>query len=306
MNISVILPVYNAGNPLKRAIESILEQDYKDFDFIIIDDGSSDNSSEVIRHYASRDRRIRGFFHESNRGLSQTLNEALNLSEAELVVRMDQDDEALKNRLAIQYAYMRARPEVIVAGSFVYHMGVNSLYDHLIVLPKESKEIKEELLKQNCLYHSSVIMRRREILDLGGYRVEFKNAEDYDLWLRVSRHYELSNINIPLLRYRFSVRGMTLGKKWEQFYFVNLALAAYKNSDKSFKDLEKIARDLLSGYDRQWFLEQVYDGTLKELCILHLWYDAFYLAIKSFKDLSKKKGFEKLRRVLYSYMKYRC
>src|SRR5438128_244029 len=114
MKASVLLPVYNAGSPLRAATESILAQDEPDFEFLIIDDCSSDRSAEVIGRYAARDRRIRAIFHSKNLGLAATLNEGLAEARAEFVVRMDQDDLALPNRLSTQLRFMRMRPEVAV------------------------------------------------------------------------------------------------------------------------------------------------------------------------------------------------
>src|SRR5205823_4485662 len=120
---TVLLPVYNAGAPLRQAIESILTQQEKDFEFLIVDDKSSDESPRIIGEYAARDSRIRPIFHAENRGLASTLNEGLERASSDLVLRMDQDDEALPERLSTQVRFMRENPGVTVAGSFVYHMG---------------------------------------------------------------------------------------------------------------------------------------------------------------------------------------
>jgi glycosyltransferase involved in cell wall biosynthesis len=135
MKCSVVMPVYDAGAPLGAAIESILRQVEPNFELLIIDDCSSDGSSEVIRHYAAADQRIRAIFHNSNRGLAATLNEALAEADGELVVRMDQDDLALTDRLAVQLNFMELNPDIAVAGTFVYHMGRTPAWDHLIRLP---------------------------------------------------------------------------------------------------------------------------------------------------------------------------
>src|ERR1051326_3445639 len=123
MTCAVLLPVYNAGSFLSHAIDSILEQNWPNFEFWIIDDCSTDGSPSVIRSYANADRRIRAIFHGRNLGLGSTLNEGLHATRCDLVVRMDQDDIALPNRVATQVRFMRTRPEVAVAGTFVYHMG---------------------------------------------------------------------------------------------------------------------------------------------------------------------------------------
>lgn len=265
MKISFLLPVYNAGSPLGPAIESILAQEFDEFELLIIDDASTDRSTEIIQEYAEQNPRIRAMYHKSNQGLARTLNEGLNIAEADLVVRMDQDDESLPNRAKVQFDFMTDHPAVVVAGSHVFHMGVTRSKDRLVELPTSHAQITEVLKKENCLYHPSVIMRREEILHIGGYRREFKNAEDYDLWLRVSRNYQIANIPSPLLRYRFSIDGMTLSRKWEQLYYVMLAQVAHEDPDKPISTHEKAAEERLEKINRSTFLECVGKGTAEEL-----------------------------------------
>ena len=114
MNCTVLLPVYNAGRPLFAAIQSILAQDDKEFEFLIIDDRSTDGSVRVIREFAARDHRIRAIYHVENRGLAATLNEGLELASSSLVVRMDQDDEALPHRIGTQVRFMRENRDGLV------------------------------------------------------------------------------------------------------------------------------------------------------------------------------------------------
>jgi glycosyltransferase involved in cell wall biosynthesis len=288
VSVTVLLPVYNAGPPLRRAIESILGQDSPDFEFLIIDDRSSDGSPSIIREYAARDSRIRAVYHDSNLGLSTTLNEGLRLATYDLVARMDQDDESLPSRLRVQLEFMAAHSEVAVAGSFVYHMGARQRYDRLVTFPTESRDIQERLVRENALYHPSVIMRRDKILELGGYRDEFKNAEDYDLWLRASRRYELAMIPEPLLRYRFSVHGMTVGRKWEQLFFVYFAQAANADGAPQLEDARRIAERRLAETDRESFLIQSAQWMITEFGFLHLWRDAATLVWRLGEDFGPR------------------
>ena len=285
MLCSVLLPVYNAGRPLRTAIESILCQNEPEFEFIVIDDCSSDQSVQIIREYTKKDPRIRAIFHETNIGLANTLNQGLEQAHAQLVVRMDQDDEALPDRIGTLTKYMASHPDTVVAGSYVYHMGRTRRYDRLVKLPTEHDDIVRALPAANCIYHPSVIMRRDEILKLGGYRPAFKNAEDYDLWLRVGSVYRLANVPIPLLRYRFSTGGMTLGKKWQQMLYVQMAVVAYHNPGLSGEELQKCAEEALAKIDREYFLGQVARGTIAELSRLHLWHDALTVLFRFSKQL---------------------
>jgi len=275
MKCTVLLPVYGGGTALAEAIESILRQDEAAFEFLIIDDHSPDGSADLVRRYAERDSRIRAICHDRNLGLAPTLNEGLAAARCDLVARMDQDDIALPARLAAQVSFMDKNPDVVVAGSFVYHMGRTPKRDRLVTLPVMHEDIVRELPKQNCIYHPSVIVRRNEILSLGGYRASYKNAEDYDLWLRVSKVYRVANIPIPLLRYRFSTNGMSLGRKWQQALFARMAVIAYLHPDWGHDEVERAAADELEQQGRGWFFEQVTRGTVRELMALGLWGDAW-------------------------------
>jgi glycosyltransferase involved in cell wall biosynthesis len=291
MIISILLPVYNAGFPLRSAIESILSQEYSEFEFLIIDDASTDGSVEIIRKYEQQDPRIRAIFHSSNQGLAATLNEGLHIAKGNLVARMDQDDESLPNRLKVQVQFMEEHPEVIVAGSYVFHMGITRRKDRLVKLPIAYSQIAEVLKNENCLYHPSIIMRRQEILHIGGYRREFKNAEDYDLWLRVSKSYQIANIPAPLIRYRFSMSGMTLSRKWEQMYYVILAQVAHENMDQPFAVFENDAREKLAKVDRSKFMNHVAMGTAEELVRLGYLTECFKLLSFFSREIGHLKAF---------------
>ncbi len=276
-NITVLLPVYNAGPPLKCAIESILSQDLHDFEFLIIDDASTDKSAKVIREYERSDRRIRVIYHKENRGLAATLTEGLHESDGEYIARMDQDDQSLPQRLGIQYLFMKNRPDIAVAGSHVFLMGKDRSRDHLVQAPASPEEVALKLKSENCIFHPSVVMRRAQVLEAGGYRPQFKNSEDYDLWLRVSRNHRIANIPIPLLRYRLSTAGMTLSRKWEQLYYFFLAQAANEDPSMPFNKCEEEAKRRHSAIDRSYFLGAVFSKTVEDLIRLGFLKDAFVL-----------------------------
>ena len=292
MNLSVLLPVYNAGKYLEPTIKSILAQDIKDFEFLIINDSSTDESGEVIERLAADRTNVRVIHHQKNMGLSATLNEGLNLSTCRFVVRMDQDDIALPSRLRIQYLFMKSRPHLAAAGSYVYHMGINESFDKLIILPTEPNEIREKLPNANCLYHPAVILDRDKVLEAGGYRPEFKNAEDYDLWLRLSRFHDLANIPIPLLRYRFTLGGMTFGRKWEQLYFALLAQSSHRLYGESSARIEESAKKVYASQDKVHFMTMVAQGTATELFELVYEKNVISFLMRFAKDIGWKKAAE--------------
>lgn len=280
MSVSVLLPVYNGAVTLPQAMESILRQAHDDFELLVIDDASTDESVVIIREYARRDSRVTAVMHERNAGLANTLNEGLRRARHELVARMDQDDESLPQRLGAQKKFLDAHPRVAAAGSWVLHMGTRAEFDRLVRVPTEHNEIAATLSRENCLYHPSVMLRRSAVLEAGGYRGEFKNAEDYDLWLRLVRTHQLANVAEPLLRYRFSIDGMTLSRKWEQLFYVHLAQAAAGDPDIPLDEARERARAAIGEIDRRWFLTQVALGTVRELVALRHWRDAVVVAMR--------------------------
>jgi glycosyltransferase involved in cell wall biosynthesis len=294
MKCSVLLPVFNGAGTLAQAIDSILSQSEEDFEFLVIDDKSRDRSAEIIRTYMRRDARVEGVFHDTNRGLAATLNEGLSRARADLVVRMDQDDESLPERIRLQVSYMEAYADVAVAGSHVYHMAKRRQYDRLVRVPVQHEEIMGILPTSNCMYHPSTILRRAAVLEAGGYDADYKNAEDYELWLRLSRKYRLANLDVPLLRYRFSTSGMTLGRKWEQLLYVQKAILSHTQPQLSPAEHEKAALERREAIGKDYFFEQVARGTIEELMRLRLWSDS----IKTYGRFSRQIGARRSARLL--------
>ncbi len=202
--LSVIMSVYNGARYLDAAIQSILAQNFADFEFLIINDGSADGSRELLQKLAQTDRRIT-LINRENRGLVASLNELIALAKAPLLARMDCDDIALPNRFSLQIAFMNNSPEIGISGTNTYDLNE----DGGIIIAEESYPLtpaETQISLQNGppLCHPSVVMRTDLIRQLGGYRAAFRHAEDYDLWLRASRSTLISNIPEALLLYRRS------------------------------------------------------------------------------------------------------
>ena len=285
MSISAVIPVYNGAATLRQALDSILEQSVDGLELLVIDDASTDGSQPILLEYAARDRRVTTLVNERNIGLAATLNRGLEQARHELVARMDQDDESLPGRLELQLGFMAENPGVVAAGSFVFNMGRTPRYDRLVQLPVTPRDVARTLPRQNCLYHPSVVLRRSAVLEAGGYRAEFRNAEDYELWLRLSRRHDLANIPLPLLRYRISPGGMTLARKWEQLYYVTLAQWVYREPRLSLAEAAERASADLARVDRPLFMEQVATAAVTELAQLALWDDALRVLLSLRRDL---------------------
>jgi glycosyltransferase involved in cell wall biosynthesis len=191
------MPVYNAGEFLDVAVTSILQQDYTNFEFIIIDDASTDNSYNRLLTYT--DSRIRLFRNHVNEGLIYTLNRCLDQSVGNFIARMDQDDISLPNRLSLQLDFMRKNPEIAVCGSFVKIIDSDVQIAH----PQTHEEICVAFLEKNVFVHPSTFMRSDVILR-GAFRYhsEYKSAEDYHFFYTISEKNKVANIPQVLLEYR--------------------------------------------------------------------------------------------------------
>ena len=201
--VSIVMAVFNGGEYLKQAIESILSQTCKDFEFIIINDGSTDSTLEILKTYQKLDERI-VLISRENKGLVASLNQGLATSKSQLIARMDADDISMPDRLAEQLVFLNKNPDVVCVGTDPIIIDEDN--DELIHLriPSNNDKIQQPLLSGHCpLEHPSVMFRKEIALKLGGYRKEFEAAEDYDLWLRMGEVGKLANINKPLIKYRY-------------------------------------------------------------------------------------------------------
>ena len=207
--VSVVMPVYNGSKYLVEAIESILSQTFDDFEFLIIDDGSTDKSLEIIKSY--EDPRIKVIQNPQNLGISASLNNGIYSAKGEYIARMDGDDISLPDRFQKQIKFLDSHPEVIIVGSYMNIIG--SLFNQKLRYPLSHDDIVNSMLTSNPMGHPSVMFRRLEVTQLGGYRSmkEWNNgSEDYDLWLRmVGANYKLANLPECLMDYRIHANSLT-------------------------------------------------------------------------------------------------
>lgn len=198
--VSILLPVYNAAQYILKAVDSILQQSLTDFELILIDDGSSDGTEQLVRQLAAKDQRIH-LVQRPRKGLIATLNEGLALARSPLIARMDADDIAFPERLAVQYAYMNSHPDLLAVGSYVMFMDDQDTMYRKKTFPR-GKEILEAFRWGCPLVHPAVMMRTDAVREVGGYLSEFPSAEDYALWIRLLSLGNVDTIPKVLLAYR--------------------------------------------------------------------------------------------------------
>jgi len=203
IKISVLMPVYNANKYIKAAVDSILKQTFTDFEFIIINDGSTDGTLEILENYAKKDKRIRLISRE-NKGLVTTLNEGVALAKFPLIARMDADDIALPNRFREQIDFLKEHNEVVALGGSFIIIDDKSRELHLLMPPLDNESIQINGLKGHCpINHPTAMIRTDSIRNVGGYRDEFYPSEDLDLWLRLGEIGKLVNLENAVIKYRF-------------------------------------------------------------------------------------------------------
>jgi glycosyltransferase involved in cell wall biosynthesis len=204
------MPVYNAERYVAGAVESILGQTLGDFEFLILDDGSTDGSLAVLRRYAEADPRIR-LTSRPNKGLAPTLNELVDQARGEFLARMDADDVALPERFARQVAYLRAHPDCVLVGCRVRLIDPDGdpLCDWCNRQDHEALDavfLRGEMSTE--ISHPAIMMRRADVLAVGKYR-EFPVIEDVDLFLRLAERGRIANLPEVLLHYRIHAENIS-------------------------------------------------------------------------------------------------
>jgi glycosyltransferase involved in cell wall biosynthesis len=213
--VSILMPVYNAERYVAEAVESILTQTFRDFEFLIIDDGSTDRSLQILRKYERQDARIR-LFSRANTGYVVALNEMLAFARGEFIARMDADDVSEPQRLGMQVDYLKTHADIVCLGSLELMMDERGRLIGTESWPHDDERIQARLLDGfMCICHSAVTMRKAAVARAGGYDETLTGGEDHDLWLRLGEIGKLCNLAAPLVRYRIhskSVSG-TLGER---------------------------------------------------------------------------------------------
>jgi glycosyltransferase involved in cell wall biosynthesis len=215
------MSVYNDEEYLREAIESILGQTFKDFEFLIIDDGSTDSSADIIRSYS--DPRISFIQNERNIGLTRSLNKGLKLARGKYIARQDADDISLPERLEKQVRFLDEHRRVgLLSGS---HTDINTNGEEIRFCkpPTDNDVIKQQLFRLSCFCHTSSMFRKKCIERVGPYREECGCSEDYDLWLRIAEEFDVANIEQLLCKVRIVAGSISASREARRGYYHHLA-----------------------------------------------------------------------------------
>jgi glycosyltransferase involved in cell wall biosynthesis len=212
--VTVLLPVHNGERFLTDAINSILNQTFRDFELLIIDDCSTDKSISIIESF--NDSRIRLIRSDKRLKLAGVLNLGLDSSKGDLVARMDSDDISFLCRLEIQVKFMKVHKDIGICGAWVKAFGDHSSSGAVFKYPSGSDDIKASLFFDNPFAHPTVIFRKK-LFDAYGLRFDgsYNPAEDYELWIRALEYFPARNLPEVLLNYRLHADSMTMSGKPE-------------------------------------------------------------------------------------------
>lgn len=198
--ISIIMPVFNQAQYVKAAIDSIINQSFKNWELIIIDDASTDATVECVKLFT--DIRIILFRNKINLGISSSVNKGLSIARGTYIARMDADDISLPNRLDTQINYLKKYPNIGLVGSWAKLISSDGKVFGIKKFPELDKQLKKMFHYMNPIIHPTVMFRKDLISLTGLYNQGLEGAEDYDLWLRFAKVTKLANIPMSLIKYR--------------------------------------------------------------------------------------------------------
>ncbi len=226
--VSVIMPIFNVESFVREAVESILNQTFKDFEFIIINDGSTDKSLNIVKEYEEKDKRIVFINNEKNLGIIRSLNLGLKIARGKYIARMDGDDVSDFERIEIQYNFLEKNEDIFLLGTGAKNIDEKgktiSVFNPIV----SGKKIKERLLKRNCFCHPSIMFRNKGSVF---YREKMHYTEDYDLYLRLLlENKKLKNLPFRLLKYRIRKESISKNNSGKQALFAEKVRNFYEQS----------------------------------------------------------------------------
>lgn len=249
--VSVLMPAYNCETYVAEAVSSMLSQTFADFEFLVIDDGSTDATRAVLE--SIHDPRLRVVSNPRNLGLIATLNRGLELAGGRYIARMDADDISAPERLEKQVRFLDAHPDVDVLGTMANLINEEGrIFGSLADYPTSSGDVRQYLLRECCLVHPTVMFRKNAVQAVGGYDAAAQHAEDYDLWLRLSDRHLLANLPEKLVSYRMHRNQVSINNIATQHQVAQACrVAALKRRSAMGEDISEAERVVKAGVWRK-------------------------------------------------------
>ena len=250
--ISVLMSVYNGSDYLRESIESILNQTFDDFEFIIINDSSTDNTEEILNEYAQKDHRIKLFNNKENIGLTKSLNKGIRLAQGEYIARQDADDISFPKRFEKQVAVLDRHPEAVLISCDIEVINSEGAF-----VTKEQRSCDPQWIPWYLMFynhiggHSQVIFRTKIAKELGGYSEAFRYSQDYEFWCRLVKTGNIIILPDVLHQLRRHGRGITAEKRSEQLgYALDISRRNLKELIKEELSLNEVSdlRNFVSGH----------------------------------------------------------
>lgn len=249
VKVAVVMPVYNCEAYVAEAVESILGQTFEGFELLVVDDGSSDGSSDIVGSFS--DPRIR-IVRQEHSGYIAALNLGLELTSAPYYARMDADDVSARERLGIQYKYMESHANVVALGTS-YHEIEHGKTRAVVRCAAEPEEILERLMGHNVLANGTIMIRTEALRKVGGFDTRCEPYEDYELWERLSRAGDLACLGDDLYAYRFHGGNVSIRKRTTQIlgifgvqarFFERLCASEVPGGRKTIRSFTSVERFL--------------------------------------------------------------
>jgi len=234
--VTVFIPIYNSEKFLHETITGVLNQTYKNFELLAIDDGSTDSSLNILNSF--NDPRIRIERNKKNMGRPYTRNRGVELAKGEYIAILDSDDIAMPDRLLEQVNFLDKNQDISGVGSFAEIISDTGKFIKTLELPCDTKSINSKIYQSNCFVHSSIMLRLQTLVDIGGYNLEYPQAQDYELFLRLCRNHSLANIPKVLVKYRIHSGQVSQTHISKQRHLADKArLSAFNNRNKPSNSL---------------------------------------------------------------------
>lgn len=235
--VSVILPTYNSAHSIGATIESVLAQSFKDFELLILDDGSTDDTAAAVAPYLLADNRVKLLRQEHNKGLQKTLNHGLRAATGEMIARIDADDVwCEREKLASQVSYLQKHDDCVLVGTGVIVVDANDVEQYRYLNPERDCGIRARFLAKNCFAHPSVLFLRQLATHTVFYseQADHRHIEDYELWLRLGQYGTLANLPLYALRYCVGNSQISSRHRVEQVQKTIALIKQYRNAYPHF------------------------------------------------------------------------
>lgn len=235
--LSVIMSVYNDEEYVAEAIDSVLSQTYKDFEFIIVDDGSTDTTSKILESYESKDSRIKVLY-QKNQGLTKSLNNAIKIAQGSYIARMDSDDISHSLRFEKQILFFQEHQEYALVGTNIIKIDKDGKKIETNTTSYSYEEIVKTFEQRNCIAHGSVMLNKLLLGEKLHYDETFLYAQDFKLWAEIAKEYKICNLKESL--YSLRVHEKSISKKKIEQQSIYAAVVAYEfQNHKKIVDISK-------------------------------------------------------------------